>query len=152
MEGQSLSPNRSVGERVVAFGGNRASHRSQQQQVSNGGSDSLPPFLQPECLLPVQYNALVRKHAVEGGERRLLLAVLKDALRSYLKNMHGRTAHARHDFEEIYYWFHAQDQEGIFAYEHLCDALGIHPEPLRRWLGTLHNGGGPARRRTFARY
>jgi hypothetical protein len=75
------------------------------------------------------------------GESRLLLAVLKDGLRSYIKNMDGRTAQARRDFEEISDWFYAEDQEGIFAYEPLCEALGIHPEPLRRWLRSLHDGG-----------
>jgi hypothetical protein len=112
--------------------------------LSSGG-DSFAGFLPPECLLPVQYNAMVRKRAREEGETRLLLAVLKDALRCYIKNMDGRTARARREFEEISYWFFTEGQEGIFAYQHLCDALEIHPEPLRCWLKSL-----PAETVTFA--
>jgi hypothetical protein len=140
MDRQSLSPIAPVADRVVAFGANAMSNLSNQQLPSRG--DPLPAFLQPECLLPVQYNALVRKRAAEQGESRLLLAVLKDALRSYIRNMHGRTAQARRDFEEISDWFYAEDQQGIFAYEQLCEALEIHPEPLRRWLKSLHNREG----------
>ncbi len=85
---------------------------------------------------------MVRKRAKEGGESRLRLAVLKDALRSYVKNMHRRTAHACREFDEISEWFYAENQEGVFAYEELCEALEIHPEQLRRWLQSLHNDDG----------
>jgi hypothetical protein len=107
---------------------------------------SLTDILEPEFLLPVQYDDLVRRHVTRDGERRLLLAVLKDALRCYLKNMNGPTAHAYRIFEETAHWFYAKHQVGIFAYEHLCDALGIDPEPLREWLKTLHHGGNGAER------
>jgi hypothetical protein len=90
--------------------------------------------LEPETLLPVQYNCLMRQRHVVEGEFKLMLAVLKDALRSYLRNMHGQTRQARRQFMEAYRWFHAEDQEGLFAYRNLCEALGLEPEPLRRWL------------------
>lgn len=140
MDPQPVSPIESVADRIVAFGDTARSNLSNHQFPSGG--NSLPPFLQPECLLPVQFNAMVRKRAPEGGERRLLLAVLKDGLRSYIKNMHGRTRRARREFEEISEWFYAENQQGIFAFEHLCEALGIHLESLRRWLISLHDGDG----------
>src|SRR5579863_1918312 len=105
MDPQPLPPIDSVADRAVAVGANTRSNVSNHQLP--GGDNSLPPFLQSECLLPVQYNALVRKRATEGGESRLLLAVLKDGLRSYIKNMHGRTARARREFDEISEWFYA---------------------------------------------
>ncbi len=147
-EGQPLSPIGSAGERAVAFGDRRLSISSHQMPA---GGDPFGSLLQPECLLPFQYNGLVRKRPVETGERRLLLAVLKDALRTYLKNIDARTANARRDFDETSYWFYAPNQEGLFAYEHLCEVLGIHPEPLRQWLRSLHNGGGRPRGRRIWR-
>jgi hypothetical protein len=129
MDSQSLSPIDPVTNGGVPLGGTIVA-----------GGDAFVRLLEPECLLPVQYNAMVRKRAAtDQGESRLLLAVLKDALRSYLRNMSGRTARERREFEEISDWFYAENQEGIFACEHLCDALGIHPEPLRRWLQSLHD-------------
>lgn len=147
-ESQTLSPIRSADERAAAFGDRRLSISS--YQIPAGG-DPFGSLLQPECLLPTQYNGLVRKRPPEAGERRLLLAVLKDALRTYLKSMDGRTANARRDFEETGFWFYAPNQEGLFAYEHLCETLGIHPEPLRQWLRSLHDDGGRPRGRRIWR-
>lgn len=140
MDIQSLSPIEAVADRAVTFGVTLPS-----------SGDPFARFLPPECLLPVQYNALLRKRISEQGERRLLLAVLKDALRCYIKNMSGRSARARREFEEISDWFYAEDQEGIFAYQHLCEALGIHPEPLRRWLESLKDGNRQVYLRASAR-
>jgi hypothetical protein len=95
-------------------------------------------LLEPECLLPVQYNALVRKRCRDGGESRLLLAVLKDALRAYLRNIDARSERARCEFRETYAWFNADHQEGVFAYESVCEALGLEPGPLRKWLRSKH--------------
>jgi len=103
-------------------------------------------LLEPECLLPVQYNHLIRKSHVVGGEIKLMLAVLKDAIRAYIRNMDGRTAQARRDFLETYQWFHSADQDGVFAYDSVCGALGLEPSLLRRWLKSLHYAELPARR------
>ncbi len=131
---QVLSPIHPSRDRAATFGG--ILHSNLTNRLQNG-ADPLPSFLQSDCLLPSQYNALVRKSKVQAGESRLLLAVLKDALRTYLKTMDRRTVRARRDFQEVCQWFYAENQEGLFAYEHLCEALGIHPGPLRRWLRSL---------------
>lgn len=152
MGSQALFPIDSVTDPVVAFGDTAESNTSNQQAPEGSTSplnpetphaDSSPPVsLQDECLLPVQYDAILREPRPEGGERRLLLAVLKDAIRSYIKKMDGRSARARREFEETREWFFASNQDGIFAFEHLCDALGIQPGPLRRWLISLHDDDG----------
>ncbi len=101
---------------------------------------ALGDLLEPECLLPVQYNALLRKRSTDDGEGRLLLAVLKDALRAYARNIEGRTERARRDFREACTWFNAENQEGVFAYENVCEALDLEPGLLRKWLRSLHGG------------
>ena len=106
-------------------------------EPSPDSRDFGPPvgnLLEPECLLPVQYNALVRKRGTDDGESRLLLAVLKDALRAYVRNLDGRTEPARRDFLEDCACFNAEDQEGVFAYENVCEALGMEAGLLRKWL------------------
>jgi hypothetical protein len=143
MDQQALSPIKSTAAPAVPFGvsgGNGLFHRRHP-----GGYISLNDIMQPEFLLPVQYDDMIRRRIIRDGERRLLLAVLKDGLRCYLKSMNGRSAHARRDFEETAYWFFAEHQEGIFAFEQICEALGIEPEPLRAWLRSLHaDTRGPA--------
>ncbi|MGO9056523.1 MAG: hypothetical protein ACLQU2_03945 [Candidatus Binataceae bacterium] len=96
-------------------------------------------LLEPECLLPVQYNHLMRKRHVVEGEVKLMLAVLKDAIRGYIRDMDGRTAQARRNFLETYQWVHSVNQDGVFAYDNVCEALGLEPSLLRRWLKSLHD-------------
>jgi hypothetical protein len=75
------------------------------------------------------------------------VAVLKDALRAYARNIDGRIERARRDFGEAYAWFNAENQEGVFAYENVCEALGLDPGLLRQWLRSLHVAGAPAGQR-----
>lgn len=122
-----------------------------ESRLSLRGREFHSPYigdrLEPESLLPVQYNALVRKRSREDGESRLLLAVLKDALRAYLRNLDGRSERARSEFREACAWFSAGNQEGLFAYENVCEALGLEPGRLRKWLRSLH-AGAPTWQRT----
>ena len=152
-----MLPIESALDGAVSFGVNAGSNPSSEQIP--GDHSSPTPSLQPESSHPVQYNppiqydAVVPERGPEGGERRLLLAVLKDALKTYIKNIHGRTARARREFDETRRWFCAENQEGIFAFEHLCEALNIDPDPLRRWFLSLHTGDDSAQlcRRTSRR-
>ncbi len=136
MEQQSVSPIGAAGDQAASFRNSNGDNLFNRQHTNR--YLSMSDVLEPEFVLPVQYNDMVRRRIIRDGESRLLLAVLKDALRCYLKNMNGPTAHAYRIFEETAYWFYARHQEGIFAYEPLCDALGINPEPLREWLKSLH--------------
>jgi hypothetical protein len=142
MEQESLSPMDSGTEPAVPIGASIISSLPEARLATV--YDPIPAVLQPLCLLPVQYSDLLRRSTVNEGESRLLLAVLKDALRSYIKNMDGQTTQARREFDEDCEWFYGENQRGIFAFEDLCDALGIHPEPLRRWLRSLHDSAGNA--------
>jgi|SRR5579885_1659288 len=91
-------------------------------------------------LLPAQYNALIRGHRWAGSEAELglMLAVLKDAIRIYLSDRHATTRERRIRFEETRRWFaerRGRGPDGLFAYENLCEALGIDPDHLRARLG-----------------
>ncbi|HXJ35207.1 MAG TPA: hypothetical protein VMS22_14340 [Candidatus Eisenbacteria bacterium] len=71
-----------------------------------------------------------RETFVCRGERRLMLAVLEDALRSILRIGRGPWA-AAHVREEID-WLVASGRADPFAFESICDALDIDPGWLRR--------------------
>jgi|SRR5215472_8729533 len=79
-------------------------------------------------ILPSQYNDLVRRRSPGfEGERRLLWAVLEDAIDTYLANMRCATAKQRDEFEEVCGWFRPpEDQRGrLFSFETICDLLEI---------------------------
>lgn len=94
-----------------------------------------------ECvhpLMPSQYYDLVGHRAMLDGEKKLLFAVLEDAIRVYVFTMHGRTARAQRDFQEVWEWINATgDGDDPFSFVNLCEVFGIQPDVLRQELSKL---------------
>src|SRR5262245_56015382 len=92
----------------------------------------------------VRYEAVYRRAEPAGGERRLLLAVLEDGIRTLLKYAratHGRAFNLR---REALTWLTAVDQQDVFAFENICEALGIDAARLRgRVLAARGRGAVP---------
>jgi len=69
----------------------------------------------------------------EDGERRLMLAVLLDAIRAY-------TAHKPPTLHLSAYrawlreraWFEAEDRSSAFSFVNICEVLGLNEEYVRR--------------------
>jgi hypothetical protein len=81
----------------------------------------------------VRYESVYRRAEPACGERRLLLAVLEDGIRTFLKYAratHGRPLNLQ---REAYTWLTSQEPSSDpFAFENICEALGIDPERLRQ--------------------
>jgi hypothetical protein len=80
----------------------------------------------------VRYEAVYRRAEPACGERRLLLAVLEDGIRTFLKNAratHGRASNLR---REALSWLTTDDRSDVFAFENICEALGIDASRLRQ--------------------
>jgi len=107
-------------------------------------------------LLPGQYADLVRRNHVIEGELKLLLAVLEDAIRCYLRYAHVKDGERRREFIEVRNWFEgarAGARAGdIFSFENLCAALGIEPQILLARLQILTIGDLPSRRYQMRRH
>ena len=69
-------------------------------------------------------------------EQDLLLAVLKDALVNYRKNLRrtNKTAHADRA------WIFDQEADRLFSFESVCAALGLSAERIRQQLTRLGAG------------
>jgi hypothetical protein len=70
----------------------------------------------------------------EIPERRLMLAVLQDAIRTLL--LARRTAVPRKRLLRELAWVESTSQAEPFAFESICDALGLDPGYLRQRLMT----------------
>ena len=102
------------------------------------------------AILPSQYSDLVRRRT--GGfeaERRLLWAVLDNAIDSYLANMHCATAKQRDEFEEVRAWFRPlTGRPGrLFSFESICDLLEIDGRMLLKGLESIRTTGSRANMR-----
>jgi hypothetical protein len=93
---------------------------------------ALARLMVPDALMPGQYYAGVR-HDDPATEaiKRLMLAVLEDALRCLQTYAKVRTPIRRRMFFEAQAWISDRTARGPFAFEAICDALGIEPNRLR---------------------
>lgn len=96
--------------------------------------ESLPGRFEPDTLLPAQFYEMLKRRYILEGERKLMFAVLEDAVECYLKNMNARSRKQRVLFYEAQSWINARNKVGLFAYETLCEALNIDAGALRRAL------------------
>lgn len=105
-------------------------------------------------LMPAQYADLVRRNHTLEGELKLLLAVLEDAVRCYLRNVDAKDGERRREFIEVRNWFEntVTGRAGIFSFENLCEALGIEPHRLLARLGIMTIGDLPSRRYQMRRH
>ena len=68
------------------------------------------------------------------GERRLMLAVLGDAVDCYRRGRGARDPATRLLFNETRAWLESTDRRATFSFESICDALDIDADYLRRGL------------------
>ena len=94
----------------------------------------LPRLIEPEILLPSQFFKGFRGHAVLEGERRLMLAVLEDAVSCFQKYAGAKRPRNQRLFREAEEWFLEEDSSWPFSFESVCAVLGFNPEYVRRRL------------------
>src|SRR5271170_7604250 len=102
-------------------------------------------------LLPDQYTDLIRRNKLIEGEKKLMLAVLDDAIRCYLRNVNSNDSKRRQEFVEVKDWIGATSAVGtwrtnVFSFENLCAALGLEPRFLLARLRTLTMADLPSRK------
>jgi hypothetical protein len=91
--------------------------------------------LQPLLFLPEQFfTAGQQSTALWTGERKLMFAVLQDAVACWFRYRHARTDSGREVFREIRDWFWDTDQEWLFGFESICIHLDLNAEYCRRKL------------------
>ena len=92
------------------------------------------PFglFEPDALLPAQFYAAFRGGSAVRGEKRLMLAVLQDALDCYQKYAFAKDGHGRQLFADADTWVSCEDSDWYFSFENICETLDINPAYLRR--------------------
>jgi hypothetical protein len=70
----------------------------------------------------------------EQGEKRLMLAVLIDAIDSIARYQSGQGAHSWGDCREALQWVLAHERGWLFSFENICTTLDIDSVRLRAAL------------------
>jgi hypothetical protein len=96
--------------------------------------DGLKLF-EPDTLAPEQFYATIRRTGFADPERRLMAAVLEDAVSCLSANPRPCAGRKRRYFEEAHSWINAtEEQDWIFSFTNVCETLGFEPSFLRRGL------------------
>ncbi|HLK11614.1 MAG TPA: hypothetical protein VKW76_09550 [Candidatus Binatia bacterium] len=96
--------------------------------------ERLADLFQPDVLVPAQFFDRIRRRSEHEGERRLMVAVLEDAIDVYRKRCTAHDRRGRELFEEAEAWIESTDRRWLFSFENICDVLGIDADYLRRGL------------------
>jgi hypothetical protein len=88
----------------------------------------------PDIITPEQFYEGHRDESSIRPVKRLMLAVLEDALRSFQNNATAVAGPRRRLFDEAEEWLCGGAGEGPFSFETVCETLGIEPEFLRKGL------------------
>lgn len=91
-------------------------------------------LFQPDSLLPAQFFAALKQKAQANGERRLMVAILADAVECFQKHLGATDGRGRQLCAEAERWFLSDDSSWPFSFVNICEALDIHPSFLRRGL------------------
>jgi len=96
--------------------------------------DFLARILEPDIFLPSQFygsGALSRKLE---GEKRLMIAVLKDAVECLDKYRDSRSSAGQIQYENAVEWVEDNSNDWLFSFNNICDLLGFDPEYIREVL------------------
>ncbi len=93
------------------------------------------PVIQPDTVLPSQFFSVLRQKGFVEGEKRLMAAVLADAVDVYQKMAFSAESRGRQLFLDAEEWlFGGGSTRWFFSFENICDVLSLEPEYIRRGL------------------
>ncbi len=100
-----------------------------------------PAMLEADIIVPSQFFDRIRAERSSQPEKRLMLAVMEDAITTFQKSVHGATRRQRRLLKETEEWIGSTDTSWPFSFENICIALDIESDYMRsglhRWKGSL---------------
>ncbi len=90
--------------------------------------------LEPETILPSQLIDAGRHDASVMPEKRLLLAVLEDAVITFQRYATSGQRRGQRLFREAEAWIASDDVDWACTFQNICDALGFDSRYLRQGL------------------
>jgi hypothetical protein len=91
-------------------------------------------IFQPDSLATTQFEDTMHRATPLEPEKKLLLAVLEDAVICFQDNFFAREKKKRQLFEETEQWIFTERSDRLFAFESLCHSLNLNPHYIRHGL------------------
>jgi len=96
--------------------------------------EKIASLFQPDTLLSAQYFDNLRRKSLLEPEKRLMLAILEDAVSRYQDNLLSQDKRGKRLFADAEDWFVETGSDWIFSFENVCEALGFNPAYVRQGL------------------
>jgi hypothetical protein len=120
--------------------------RQHMTEASIGHAEALGRLLSSEVILPVQFWSDASPDARSAPERRLMAAVLENAVMTLQQQTRKPSRHGRRLIAEIHTWVASNSRRHPFAFASICDVLGIDPAYLRTLIARETDSRLSARR------
>ena len=91
-------------------------------------------LFQPDTLLPDQYLETFRRKLHLEPEKKLMLAILEDAVACYQKYIFAREGKGKILFSEAEEWIMEPKGDWLFSFDNVCETLGFEPAYLRQGM------------------
>jgi hypothetical protein len=111
-----------------------ASSAYSRDEAGLATDEKIASLFQPDTLLAAQYFDNLRGKSVLEPEKRLMLAILEDAISRYQENMFSQDRRGKRHFQEVQEWIANADNGWIFSFESVCESVGLNPDYVRQGL------------------
>lgn len=102
--------------------------------------------LEPDTLVPAQYFDRIGSDIAFQPEKRLMLAVLEEAIATFQRHVGSTSPRSLRLVEDVEEWTDARGQDWPFSFENICEALNLEAEYVRggmtRWKATERRRAG----------
>jgi len=96
--------------------------------------DFLARIVEPDVFLPSQFYGSGGLSRQLDGEKRLMIAILKDAVECLNKYRGARSSLGSSQYQNALEWIEDEGTEWLFSFNNICDLLGFDPDYLRKVL------------------
>lgn len=97
-------------------------------------NDLLAKILEPDTTLPYQYYGSRQLSGQLDGQKKLMLAVLQDAVECLEKYRASKNPIQQEVYRDALNWVRDQSADWLFCFTNVCDFLGFDPNYVRQSL------------------
>jgi hypothetical protein len=89
---------------------------------------------QPDTLMAPEYYDRLRPRSDLDPGKKLMLAILGDAIVNFQENALAKNGRRRNLFREAKDWIFDEEANWVFSFENICEVLGLDPAYVRGGL------------------
>ncbi|HEX2228238.1 MAG TPA: hypothetical protein VHM64_13960 [Candidatus Binatia bacterium] len=103
--------------------------------------DFLARILEPDVFFPSNFYGTAGLSRKLEGEKRLMIAIFKDAVECLDKYRGSRSSSGRSNYLNALAWVEDTSTDWLFSFTNICDLLGFDPDYMRGVLLKRENKG-----------